>query len=94
MLQQGEVDIAPADLTITKERSTVVDFLPSLSESYHHLFLKNPADESNWKVYVEPLTPLCWLGISLFIVIIPLIIAGIIFYGKYQMICRSYVFVY
>ena len=32
MLKDGIVDIAAADLTITNERSKVVDFLPSLME--------------------------------------------------------------
>lgn len=94
MLQKGEVDIAPTDFTITKGRSTVVDYLPSLSESYNHLFLKNPADALNWGAYITPLTHHCWLGIALFIVIVPPIIAGVLYYGKYPAIYHPCIFLY
>ena len=82
-LHQGEVDIASACFSITKERSEVVDFLPPWREESRQLFLKNPADSYHWKAYVEPLTPLCWVAILLFITITPPILAGILFYGRY-----------
>lgn len=83
MLQKGDLDIAVADLTVTHLRSTVVDFLPTLKETYHHIFLKNPVDSLHWSGYVEPLTPLCWLGILLFVVISPPVVAGIMLYGQF-----------
>ena len=82
MLQQGELDIAPAEFTITKARSTAVDFLPTIAESYQQIFLKNPADALHWTAYTEPFTPLCWAGIILLILVVPPIVAGIMFYGN------------
>ena len=76
------LDISPAEFTITKARSTVVDFLPALAESYQQLFLKNPAEALHWTAYTEPFTPVCWCVILLFVVVVPPIIAGIIFYGN------------
>ena len=39
MIQRGIADIAVADLTVTKERSSVVDFLPSIMETNEELFI-------------------------------------------------------
>ena len=90
MLSRGEIDIAPADLTITKARSTVADFLPGMTSSYQQLFLKNPAEAPNWKAYVEPFTYNSWLVIFLFIVVVPLIVSAIILYGN-GLLTRFYV---
>ena len=82
MLQEGELDISPTCFTPTKARQTVVDFLPDLTEEILHLTLKNPADSYEWRAYVEELTPLCWGGIFIFGAIAPIVLAGILFYGK------------
>ena len=82
MLEQGEVDIAPTNFAVTKERSAVVDYLPGLDESYEMLFLKNPYDALYLNAYTEPFTPLSWLGVVLLIVMSPPILAGIILYGE------------
>ena len=78
----GEIDIAPADFTITKARSAVVDFLPGMSSSFQQLFIRNPAEALNWVAYLEPFTTTCWAAIFLFLVIVPLIVSGIILFGK------------
>ena len=82
LLEQGQIDIAPVDFSVTAERSKAIDFLPSLSDSYLQLFLNNPVDTLNWKAYTEPLTPNCWLGVLLFVLIAPPIIAAIMIYSK------------
>ena len=82
MLAKGDIDIAPADFTITMARSSVVDYLPGLTPSYQMLFIKNPAEALNWMAYVEPFTPRTWLAIIIFIVLVPLIILGIILFGN------------
>ena len=83
ILEQGKLDIATACFSVTNARSKVVDFLPTLKVGYSELFLRNPTDSINWVAYIEPLTPQCWLGILLFIVVFPPIVAGVMFYGKY-----------
>ena len=82
MLEQGKLDIAPAEFTITQARSTAADFLPTIAESYQQIFLKNPSDALHWKAYTDPFTPFCWVGIILFIAVLPPIVAGIMFYGN------------
>ena len=86
MLERNEIDIAPADLTITKARSAVVDYLPGMSSSYQQLFIRNPAEGLNWKAYLEPFTSETWLVIILFVVFIPLIVAGIMIFGNTIMV--------
>ena len=86
MLERNEIDIAPADLTITKARSAVVDYLPGMTSSYQQLFIRNPAEGLNWKAYLEPFTSETWLVIILFVVFIPLIVAGIMIFGNTNMV--------
>ena len=86
MLERNEIDIAPADLTITKARSAVVDYLPGMTSSYQQLFIRNPAEGLNWKAYLEPFTSETWLVIILFVVFIPLIVAGIMIFGNTIMV--------
>ena len=81
MLAQGDIDIAPADFTITMARSSVVDYLPGLTPSYQMLFIKNPAEALNWMAYVEPFTSVTWMAIFVFVVFVPVVISGIILYG-------------
>ena len=82
MLAKNEIDIAPADLTITKARSTVVDYLPGMSSSYQQLFIRNPMDSLNWMAYLEPFTFRGWVSIILFVIVVPVIVAVIILYGN------------
>ena len=43
MCERKEVDIVPADLGVTRERSSVVDFLPGITPTYQQIFIQNPA---------------------------------------------------
>ena len=82
MLIEDKIDIAPADLTVTRARSTAVDFLPSLMQSHEQLFLKNPADGLALNAYAQPLTILAWVGVAFYIALIPPVLAAIVIYSK------------
>ena len=82
MLERGEIDIAVADLTITKNRSAVVDFLPSILEVEEWLFLKTPDDSVYKDAYIKPFCLRSWLVIASMIFIFPLILAGIVVYSQ------------
>ena len=84
MLKEDEIDIAAADLTVTRERSTAVNFLPPLTDINEQLFLKNPTDAFHLRAFIEPLTNLSWLAVSLFVILVPPILAVIVFYGRFQ----------
>ena len=82
MLERGEIDIAPAGFAMTKGRSTVVDYLPSVDQSFDQLFLRNPEDVMRWNAYKEPLTDFAWIAVALFMLLTPPILAGIVYYSK------------
>ena len=68
MLIKDEIDIAPADLTVTRARSTAVDFLPSLMASHEQLFLKNPADAFSTNSYLGSFTFESWISIIIWVI--------------------------
>ena len=82
MLKDGEVDITPVDSTITQSRSTVIDFLPRLDLIHEKLFLWNPVGTPNSQAYIEPFTLHSWLGVVIFVIVVPLILRGIFKYSK------------
>ena len=77
MLKNETADIAAADLTITKERSTVVDFLPSLMEVTEGLYMKNPGDGFSTVSYVGSFTWLSWILLLTWMTFIPLALVGL-----------------
>ena len=81
-LEKGTADIAVADITLTKDRSAVVQFLPPLEETQESLFLKNPIDAFSTNSYVGSFTYQLWIAIALWMLCIPAILAGMLFYGK------------
>ena len=81
-LVDDEIDIAPAEFTITQSRSSAVDFLVPIAESHQRLFVVNPADSFNWMAYIEPLLWEAWGGVVLSIVFLPPFIAYFMLYGK------------
>ena len=84
MLTRDEIDIAPAEFTVTAIRSEVVDFNLPITESHQKLFVKNPAESFNWTAFIEPLSWSCWGVIAILICIIPLIQSQAIKIGKFM----------
>ena len=81
-LIKDEIDIAAADFTVTFNRSEVVDFLPTLVQSWIQIFIQNPSASRNWLVFIEPITWQAWVIILLFLMCVPPIISSIFFYGN------------
>ena len=50
------VDVAAADLTVSSERSEVVEFLPGLMEVTEELYMKNPGDTFTFVSYIGSFT--------------------------------------
>ena len=82
MCERKEIDIAPADLGVTKDRSSVADFLPGITPTYQQLYIRNPAASNNWQAYLEPFQPSCWIVIIGFLTFIPFLVAAILSYGN------------
>ena len=81
-LIKDEIDIAAADFTVTFNRSQVVDFLPTLVQSWIQIFIQNPSASRNWLVFIEPITWQAWMIILVFFTCVPPIICSIFFYGN------------
>ena len=82
MIERKQTHIAVADLTITRERSGVVDFLPGLTEIHEGLYLKNPKDAFSVNSYVGSFSKLSWISILIWIVFAALILTGIKWYEQ------------
>ena len=74
LLANQDIDIAATLFAVTKERSTVVAFTDTISESYHSLFIKNPAETFNLMAYIEPMHWLTWIGLFVLLATVPLIL--------------------
>ena len=97
MLKEKIVDIAVADLTITTERSRVVDYLPSLVQYTEGLYMKYPGDAFSSVVYIRPFTKASWICIFAWLCITPLFLAIILRLGhskKEKMLSILYCFTF
>ena len=81
-LNNNTADIAPADLTITKDRSEVVDFLPGLMKVWEELYLRNPGDAFSMVSYLQPFQNKLWSCVGLWFAIAPLILSAIVWLGN------------
>ena len=74
MLHEKIADIAVADLTVTNESSTVVDFLPALMEITEELYMKNPGDAFSFVSYIGSFRKLAWIGVVCWTIAVPLLL--------------------
>ncbi len=65
---------AAADLTITKDRSEVVDFLQPFMEYHVEVFIQNPSGSYNYKAYTEPLHYSTWAALFITALFAPLVL--------------------
>ena len=71
LLAKQDIDIATTVFTVTHERSAVMTFATPLTQIYHSLFIKNPAETFNYMAYIEPMHWLSWISILIFIFFVP-----------------------
>ena len=71
LLAKQDIDIAVTDFTVTIERSAVMTFATPIIQIYHVLFIKNPAETLNFMSYIEPMHWSSWIGIFVFIIVVP-----------------------
>ena len=71
LLANQDIDIAAAPFTVTQDRSVVMTFASPITQIYHALFIKNPAETFNIMAYIEPMHWLSWVGIFILIVFVP-----------------------
>ena len=71
LLANQDIDIAATLFAVTEERSTVMTFTNTISESYHSLFIKNPAETFNLMAYIDPMHWLTWMGLFVLLATVP-----------------------
>ena len=74
LLANRDIDIATTDFTVTEERSTVMTFASPITQIYHTLFIKNPAEKFNLLAYVAPMHWIAWVGLFVLLATVPLIL--------------------
>ena len=71
LLANQDIDIATTDFTVTQERSAVMTFASPITQIYHTLFIKNPAENFNFMAYIEPLHWFAWIGLLVLLATVP-----------------------
>ena len=64
---------------LTQARSEVVDYLPTLMESYQQIFIQNPAESLDWTAYLKPLSSLAWVSVGVFLFLTPIIVVALFY---------------
>ena len=70
-LVNQKIDIGPAPLKVTEQRSADMAFASPVTQIYHTLFIKNPAEKFNFLAYIEPMQWLVWVGLFVFLATVP-----------------------
>ena len=84
MLYENEIDIAPQEFTVFTTRASAIDFLPTIYQTRELLFLRNPEKFWSFYAYIKPLKIDAWIGVLLFAIVIPVLIAIVIHYENYH----------
>ena len=71
LLAKQDIDIATTDFTVTQERSAVLTFASPITQIYHTLFIKNPAEKFNFMAYIEQFHWLAWVGLLILLATVP-----------------------
>ena len=82
MVLDKMVDFACGVFVMTRERMNDVDFLILRKSGLGRIYIRNPKDESDWKVYLKPLMKEAWIGILIFSAVIPVLMVLILMDSK------------
>ena len=83
MVLDGTVDLAIDSFGITKERMDAVDYVIFAKGGMGRIYIRNPKDGRDWKVYIKPLRPEAWIGILLFCIVVPILMMLVLLGSKY-----------
>ena len=71
LLANQIIDMGIAEFTVTQERSAVLTFATPITQIYHTLFIKNPAEKFNFMAYIEQFHWLAWVGLLILLATVP-----------------------
>ena len=75
LAQEGNVDFAMSHFGMTPSRHTVMNYIMVSKGGEGRIYIKNPTDSLDWTVYGEPLVVEAWIGVGVFLAIVPIIMA-------------------
>jgi hypothetical protein len=84
-LKKKEIDISASAFALTQSRSEVVDYLPTLMESYQQIFIRNPSESLDWTAYLKPLSSLAWISVGMFVLLTPIIVVALFYDCKFSL---------
>ena len=83
LVADKKVDFAISIFGMREDRAKVVDYLISHAATYMgYIYIKNPHDTYDWTVYFQPLYREAWIGLILFTVVVPVLIAVVAFFRE------------
>ena len=86
LVKENIVDFAVAPFGWRKDRLEVVDWLPMNIPSLAKIYIKNPKDAFDLRAYIKPLTTESWIGLFIFLAIIPIIMCPLAFNCNYGLL--------
>ena len=54
------------------QRRTVMEYIIISSGGKGRIYIRNPTESFDWKVFTEPLVKDAWIGVALFVFLVPL----------------------
>ena len=91
-MQRGEADIALNAFIVTKDRSDIGNYLSFDDDEYGLIYITNPKDTFDWKVYTKQYRTEAWIGFWLFILTVPLLLKIILVEWRYGKMVTSSLF--
>ena len=82
----GKHDMGASAFILKQSRAEVVDYLPTLMESYQQIFIRNPAEQLDWEVYTLPYSWMSWVDCSVWFFAAPLIMVIVMYECKYKIL--------
>ena len=77
------VDLSISNWGVRQNRAKVVDYLiVSAKSAMGRLYIKNPRNTYDWTVFLQPLRKEAWIGLLLFSLLMPFLIAVITYFSK------------
>ena len=90
MLATNTVDIAISQFGITEERKEVVEYMHFNEIVQGRIYIRNPKDAIDLEIYTKPFASETWIGVSLILALVPILLMLVMFHCKETWLLRYY----
>ena len=73
LLLETDAQLAIAPFAYTVERIEVLNYIYLIPPEYGRLYIRNPEETFDWRVYIKPFRIEAWIGATLFCLISPIL---------------------